>query len=145
MAYINNNDNNKKNLTDDLQKALENPKTPNEILLTILNLAEFIERRNVNMIFFDYYQFGEVAYKCRAFAKALYYKENNFMIKNDFDDIEDLIELYYELKLPESAVGLLKLAEKNKDKIRRRSIQLDRRKSFESSNLSEINALILII
>lgn len=91
------------------------------------------------MIFFDYYQFGEVAYKCRAFAKALYYKENNFMIKNDFDDIEDLIELYYELKLPESAVGLLKLAEKNKDKIRRRSIQLDRRKSFESSNLSEIN------
>jgi hypothetical protein len=139
MAYINNNDNNKKNLTDDLQKALENPKTPNEILLTILNLAEFIERRNVNMIFFDYYQFGEVAYKCRAFAKALYYKENNFMIKNDFDDIEDLIELYYELKLPESAVGLLKLSEKNEDKIRRRSIQLDRRKSFESSNLSEIN------
>ena len=121
LAYINNNDQNKIRITNDLKKALENPKTPNEILLTILNLAEFIERRNVNMIFFDYYQFGEVAYKCRAFAKALYYKENNFLIKNDFDDIEDLIELYYELKLPESAIGLLKLAEKNKDKIRQKN------------------------
>ena len=147
LAYTNNNDQNKIRLTNDLKKALENPKTPNEILLTILNLAEFIERRNVNMIFFDYYQFGEVAYKCRAFAKALYYKENNFIIKNDYDDVEDLIELYYELNLPESAIGLLKLAEKNKDKIKKRnnSIHLffdrrsleEKRKSLENNSCSE--------
>ena len=147
LAYTNNNDQNKIRLTNDLKKALENPKTPNEILLTILNLAEFIERRNVNMIFFDYYQFGEVAYKCRAFAKALYYKENNFIIKNDYDDVEDLIELYYELKLPESAIGLLKLAEKNKDKIKKRNNSIhfyfdrrsleERRKSLDTNSFSE--------
>ena len=142
LAYINNNDQSKILLTDDLQTALQNPKTPNEILLTILNLAEFIERRNVNMIFYDYYQFGEVAYKCRAFAKALYYKENNFIIKNDFDDIEDLIELYYELKLPESAIGLLKLAEKNKDKIRKRNNSINNyydRKSLIDNSFTENN------
>ena len=143
LAYMNNNDKNKILLTNDLKKALDNTKTPNEILLTILNLAEFIERRNVNMIFYDYYQFGEVAYKCRAFAKALYYKENNFNIKNDFDNIEDLIELYYELKLPESAIGLLKLAEKNKEKIRKRNnlnYPYDRRSLANNNNsFSEIN------
>ena len=137
LVYTNNNDQNKKKLTDDLQNALNNPKTPNEILLTILNLAEFIERRNVNMIIFDYLEFGKVAYKCRAFAKALYYKENDFMNKNDFDNIEDLIELYYELKLPESAVGLLKLAEKNKNKIKRRSMPFFDRRSYASNNLPE--------
>ena len=142
LAYINNNDQNKIKLTNDLDKALQNPKTPNEILLTILNLAEFIERRNVNILFYDYYKFGKVAYKCRAFAKALYYKENNFLIKNDFDDIEELIELYYELKLPESAIGLLKLAEKNKDKIRKRNSTNylnDRRISLDYNNLPENN------
>ena len=142
LAYVNNNDQSKIRLTNDLQNALQNPKTPNEILLTILNLAEFIERRNVNMIFFDYNQFGEVAYKCRAFAKALYYKENNFIIKNDFDDIEDLIELYYELKLPESAIGLLKLTEKNKDKIRKRNSinnHYDRRSLLDSNIFTENN------
>ena len=125
-VYINNNDQNKIKLTEALKSALENSKTPNDILLTILNLAEFIERRNVNMFFIDYFQFGQIAYKCRAFAKALYYKENNFIIKNDFNDLEDLIELYYELKLPESAIGLLKLAEKNKDKLNNISNKMKR-------------------
>ena len=143
LAYKNNNDKNKLYLIDTLKLALQNPKTPNEILLTILNLAEFIERRDTlnNIFFFDYSKLGEVSYKCRAFAKALYYKENKFISSNDFDDIEGLIELYYDLKLPESAVGLLRLAEKNKDKIRKRSsLKFSfRKKSYESNNFSELN------
>ena len=69
-------------LTQGLINALENTRTPNDILLTILNLIEFIERRNVNLFFIDYNQFGKVAYKCRAFAKALYYKEKDFLFKS---------------------------------------------------------------
>ena len=103
-------------LINNLQKALNNAKTPNDILLNILNLSEFFERRNVHLKFIDYKQFGNIAYKCRAFAKALYYKENDFTIRNYFDHFEDLLDLYYELKHPESAIGLLKLAEINKDK-----------------------------
>ena len=65
-------------LTQWLIDTIKNQKTPNDIILTILNLKEFIERKNVNLCYIDYNQFGKVAYKCRAFAKALYYKENDF-------------------------------------------------------------------
>ena len=106
-VYTNNNDKNKEILTNMLINAINNEKTPNDILLTILNLIEFIERRNINLSFIDYNQFGNVSNKCRAFAKALYYKENYFLIKNDFEQFEDLLELYYEVKLEESAKGLL--------------------------------------
>ena len=112
--YVNMSDNNKMVLTNNLKKAVSNMKTPNDVLLNILNLSEFLERRNVYMRLIDYKQFGDIAYKCRAFAKALYYKENDFLMRNDFEHFEDLLELYYELKYPESAIGLLKLAEKNK-------------------------------
>ena len=106
-VYTNNNDKNKEYLTNMLINAINNDKTPNDILLTILNLIEFIERRNINLSYIDYNQFGNVSTKCRAFAKALYYKENYFLIKNDFEQFEDLLELYYEVKLEESAKGLL--------------------------------------
>ena len=106
-VYTNNNDKNKETLTNMLINAINNPTTPNDILLTILNLIEFMERRNINLSFIDYNQFGNVSNKCRAFAKALYYKENYFLIKNDFEQFEDLLELYYEVKLEESAKGLL--------------------------------------
>ncbi len=109
-VYINNNDKNKETLTNMLINAINNKKTPNDILLTILNLIEFIERRNINLSFIDYNQFGNVSYKCRAFAKALYYKENYFLIKNDSEHFEELLELYYEVKLEESAKGLLERA-----------------------------------
>ena len=104
------NTDNKNKIMDDLISALNSPKTPNDILLTLLNLTEYIERKNLGVSFFDYSLFGKVAYKCRAFAKALYFKENYFLINKG--PIEDLLDLYYELKLPESAEGLLKYLNK---------------------------------
>ena len=101
---------NKSKIIDDLMSALNNSKTPNDILLTILNLTEYIERKNLGISFFDYSLFGKIAYKCRAYAKALYFKENYFLINKG--PIEDLLDLYYELKLPESAEGLLKYLKK---------------------------------
>ena len=56
---------------------------------------------------------GEVANKCKAYAKALYYKENYFRNNNDFSTLENLISLYFELKLPESAIGILSMAHQN--------------------------------
>jgi len=70
--------------------------------------------------------------KCKAYTKALYYKENKFMKKKDFDDIEDLIELYHELKLPESAVGLMKLTDEKKNKVKRRNTL-----QFSNRNISD--------
>ena len=105
------NHDNKNTIIDDLFSALNSSQTPNDILLTILNLMEFIERKSLGISCFDYALFGKVAYKCKAYAKALYFKENSFLINKG--PIEDILELYYELKLPESAVGLLKYVQKN--------------------------------
>ena len=102
-----------------LNTALTSPKTPNEILLTILNLAEFIEREENHIDFIDFGRLGYVADVCKAYAKALYYKENDFRNNNDFNTLEQLIALYYELKLPEAAIGILKLAQLNNKIINR--------------------------
>lgn len=96
-----------------LNIALTNEKTPNEILLTILNLAEFVEREENHIDFINFSQLGYVADICKAHAKALYYKENDFRNNNDFNTLEQLISLYYELKLPEAAIGILKMAQQN--------------------------------
>jgi len=47
-----------------------------------------------------------------AFAKALYYREHEFETASQ-KTIENLISLYTNLELPESANGLLTFAKKN--------------------------------
>ena len=96
-----------------LNTALEGSKTPPEILLTILNLAEFIEREENHIEFINFEKLGQVADVCKAYAKALYYVENDFRNNNDFSSLEKLITLYYDLELPESAIGILKMAKIN--------------------------------
>ena len=133
------NEESKSKIVDELISALNSPKTPNDILLIILNLTEYIERKNLGISFFDYYLFGNVAYKCRAFAKALYFKENYFLINKG--SIEDLLELYYELKLPESAAGLLKFVQKNETTKKRKDSKspkmLLNKKSNDSNKTNE--------
>ena len=131
------NDENKSKIIDALMSALNSSKTPNDILLTILNLTEYIERKNLGISFFDYALFGKIAYKCRAYAKALYFKENYFLINKG--PIEDLLDLYYELKLPESAEGLLKyLQKKEKDNsLRRFNYNEESQKEKEDKDYNE--------
>jgi FKBP12-rapamycin complex-associated protein len=107
------NDIHKQSIKNFLNIALKNEKTPNEILLTILNLSEFVEREENHIDFINFSELGNVADICQAHAKALYYKENDFRNNNDFNTLEQLISLYYELKLPEAAIGILKMAQQN--------------------------------
>ena len=104
----------KSTLISYLNAALEGNKTPPEILLTILNLAEFIEREENHIEFINFDKLGQVADICKAYAKALYYVENDFRNNHDFTSLEKLITLYYDLELPESAIGILKMAKINK-------------------------------
>ena len=112
-CWRNLNDLNKSDVVTSLKNALNNTKTPNEILLIILNLAEFIERDDNQIDFIEFQKLGEVANNCQAYAKALYYKENFYRNSNDYQTLEELISLYYKLKLPESAIGILKMAQKH--------------------------------
>ena len=112
-VYMDNNDANKQKLSEYLDIAIKDSKTPDDILLSILNLFEFMEKKNINMPLVNYTLFGNIAYKCKAFAKALYYKEKDFE-NNIYINIDNLFDLYYKLNVKENGKGLIKLIENGK-------------------------------
>ena len=102
----------KRELVKYLQIILKNPKTPKDILLKILNLNEFINKEeNEQIELVEYETLGKIANICHAYAKALYYIENGYMNNNYIDDLIKLINLYIDLELPESALGIYRLAQ----------------------------------
>ena len=64
-------------LMSSLEKALTEPDLP-EISQTILNLAEFMEHCDKGPLPLAPVLLGDQAMKCRAYAKALHYKEDEF-------------------------------------------------------------------
>ena len=102
----------KRELAKNLQIILKNPKTPNDILLTVLNIIEFINKEeNEPFDLVEFETLGKIADVCRAFAKALYYIENGYINNHYSDDLIKLINLYIDLELPESAIGIYRLAQ----------------------------------
>ena len=64
-------------LVKSLEQALRVPDLP-EITQTILNLAEFMEHCEKGPLPLDPQLLGQRAMQCRAYAKALHYKEAEF-------------------------------------------------------------------
>ena len=112
-VYINNSDVNKEKLNSFLIKAVKNNKTPDSILLATLDLFEFMERKNINLPDMNYTLFGDIAYKCKAFAKALFYKEKDFEDNINIEEVDNLIDLYFKLNIQENGEGLINQIEKN--------------------------------
>ena len=111
--WISCNDNLKNELSENLKEILKNPKTPDDILLIILNSIEFINKEeNSQMELIEFSLLGEIANNCKAHAKALYYAENEYMNNDSSDELKKLINLYIELELPESSLGIYRLAQK---------------------------------
>ena len=103
----------KQQLIKYLQVIIKNPKTPNDILLKLLNLFEFINKEeNIQIELIEFEQLGEIANICKAHAKALYYVENGYINNDSSEDLKKLINLYIDLELSESAMGIYRLAQK---------------------------------
>ncbi|XP_040292611.1 serine/threonine-protein kinase mTOR-like [Bufo bufo] len=85
-----------------------------EVTQTLLNLAEFMEHsdqgplplRDDNGVVL----LGERASKCRAYAKALHYKELEFQKGHSPAILESLISINQQLQQPEAASGVLEFA-----------------------------------
>ena len=90
----------------------ENKTLPNDIRLILLNLVEFIQREQAYLGFFENLDLSNAARKCKAYAKELYYLENYYLLTNDKTLLKRIMDLYYELNLPESVVGI-SIEEKN--------------------------------
>eukprot|EP00934_Nitzschia_sp_Nitz4_P000121 Nitzschia sp. Nitz4//scaffold14_size191712//162960//172475//NITZ4_001752-RA/size191712-snap-gene-0.144-mRNA-1//1//CDS//3329537014//121//frame0 len=81
-----------------------------EILQTLLNLAEFMEHGSGDSLPIDIGVLAELALKCRAYAKALHYKEQEHSRGGTSSCVETLISVNRKLDLPEAALGVLKSA-----------------------------------
>lgn len=113
------NETSQKQLVRSLEMAFSSPNIPPEILATLLNLAEFMEH-DERPLPIDIRLLGALAEKCRAFAKALHYKEMEFegarskrMDANPVAVVEALIHINNQLHQHEAAVGILTYAQQN--------------------------------
>ncbi|XP_024523697.1 serine/threonine-protein kinase TOR, partial [Selaginella moellendorffii] len=113
------NDSYKKQLVRSLNYALTSPNIPSDILGTLLNLAEFMER-DEDPLPVDTRTLGSLAEKCHLFAKALHYKEMEFDMVLAREQkhqlvgaVEALIHVNNQLHQHEAAVGILTYAQRN--------------------------------
>ncbi|ELP85087.1 FKBP12-rapamycin complex-associated protein, putative [Entamoeba invadens IP1] len=87
-----------------LKTVLENQSTPPEILQILLNLCEFMEREGIKV---PIKSLGNYAKKCNAYAKALHYKEAEFLENPTTQLVEELIGLNNQLQNYDAAAGLI--------------------------------------
>ncbi|KAM0787611.1 hypothetical protein ACM66B_003678 [Microbotryomycetes sp. NB124-2] len=89
-----------------IQTALAAPSLPPEITQTLLNLAEFMEHDD-KVLPIPISTLGAYALKCRAYAKALHYKELEVLTDPSLQTIEELIRINNSLQQPDVSVGIL--------------------------------------
>ena len=135
-----------------LETAITSSNIPPETLQTLLNLAEFMEHDDKPLPI-DIRTLGAYAAKCHAYAKALHYKELEFINKPQTDTIEALISIYNQLQQPDAAVGILKYAQAQHqvelkeswyEKLQRwdDALAAYERKEAEETNISNLNATL---
>ncbi|GAA5970883.1 hypothetical protein JCM11641_004492 [Rhodosporidiobolus odoratus] len=89
-----------------IQTALASPTLPPEITQTLLNLAEFMEHDD-KVLPIPISTLGGYALKCRAYAKALHYKELEVLSDPSVQTIEELIRINNSLQQPDVSIGIL--------------------------------------
>ncbi|KAI9757288.1 MAG: hypothetical protein M4579_003499 [Chaenotheca gracillima] len=103
---------------DDLVRAIEiaitSPHIPPEILQVLLNLAEFMEH-DEKALSIDIRTLGMYAARCHAFAKALHYKELEFLQDTTSHSVEALISINNQLQQTDAAIGILRKAQAYQD------------------------------
>lgn len=102
----------KEDLVKNMEAALVSPNIPPEILQILLNLAEFMEH-DEKPLPMDIRTLAHYAQKCHAFAKALHYKELEFIQEPSSQTIESLISINNHLQQTDAAIGILKHAQRH--------------------------------
>nr|XP_013189744.1 unnamed protein product [Amyelois transitella] len=99
-------DNTRKELVTALERALSEPDSA-ELSLSMLDLAEFMEHCEKGLLPVPVRLLGDTAVQCRAYAKALYYKEEEYRQNPTTEVVEALIHINNKLQQREAANGLL--------------------------------------
>ncbi|ODQ81853.1 hypothetical protein BABINDRAFT_160083 [Babjeviella inositovora NRRL Y-12698] len=105
---------NQEELIQALCVALSSSSNPPEIHQILLNLAEFMEHDDKPLPI-DVPTLGRYAQRCHAYAKALHYKEMEFIQEPSTPTIEALISINNQLQQLDAAVGILRHAQMHHD------------------------------
>ncbi|AOW06792.1 armadillo-type protein [Yarrowia lipolytica] len=97
----------KDDLVNHIETALMAPNMPPETLQILLNLAEYMEHDDKPLPI-DMRTLAAYAHRCHAYAKALHYKELEFMREPTTPIIENLIAINNSLQQSDAAIGILK-------------------------------------
>jgi len=104
---------NQTELATNLERALRHTSASVTVKQTLLSLHEYMER-NGCLLPLSTSALAEAAVACHAFAKALRYKENEFLSNPDAANVEALIQIHGNLnRHSEAALGVLLHAKKN--------------------------------
>nr|XP_046918339.1 serine/threonine-protein kinase mTOR-like [Dermatophagoides farinae] len=95
-----------------LEETMKEQEVP-EVTGILLNLAEFLEHIDQGPLMFDVKVLSERAMKCRAYAKALHYKEKEFQERPTTENLGALITINNKLQQPQAAYGCLAYALKS--------------------------------
>ncbi|KAF9295116.1 phosphatidylinositol kinase- protein kinase tor1, partial [Mortierella antarctica] len=96
-----------------LKQAIVESNSP-EIVQTILNVAEYMEHDDKPLPI-EIRTLGKYAVNCHAYAKALHYRELEFMTDHSTSNIEHLITINNNLQQPDAADGILTYAQLHHD------------------------------
>lgn len=100
----------KESILNSLCYALSAPENPPEIYQILINLVEFMEH-DMNPLPIPVPIMGEYTQKCNAYAKALHYKEMEFIENEKPSTIESLISINNQLHQTDTSIGILKYAQ----------------------------------
>ncbi|KAK3942599.1 phosphatidylinositol 3-kinase tor2 [Diplogelasinospora grovesii] len=106
-------------LITNIENTIKTENVPPDLLGQLLNLAEFMEHDD-KALPIDIRVLGREAARCHAYAKALHYKELEFLQDHNSGAVEALIVINNQLQQSDAAIGILRKVKAYKDGIQLR-------------------------
>ncbi|PMD48474.1 FAT-domain-containing protein [Hyaloscypha variabilis F] len=119
-------------LIQNIELAIRSPHVTPDLLGILLNLAEFMEHDD-KALPIDIRVLGREAGRCHAWAKALHYKELEFLQDQSSGAVEALIQINNQLQQYDAAIGILRKAQLYKDGIQLRETWFEKLERWEEA------------
>ncbi|KAI1846264.1 hypothetical protein JX266_007789 [Neoarthrinium moseri] len=115
-----------------IENAIRSENVPPDLLGLLLNLAEFMEHDD-KALPIDIRVLGREAARCHAYAKALHYKELEFLQDQSGPAVEALIVINNQLQQYDAAIGILRKAQLYKDGIQLRETWFEKLERWDEA------------
>ncbi|ORY61495.1 phosphatidylinositol 3-kinase-like protein [Pseudomassariella vexata] len=119
-------------LIQNIENAIRSENVPPDLLGLLLNLAEFMEHDD-KALPIDIRVLGREAARCHAYAKALHYKELEFLQDQSGPAVEALIVINNQLQQYDAAIGILRKAQLYKDGIQLRETWFEKLERWDEA------------